>query len=170
MNITPSIRKVWKSAELLIAFHKNKQNERRDSAYLWRPKDGIARLFGPPEDQETVVVLKGEDDHEDVQVKISPDKVVVRRDQVLGWSGVIIDDDQARVKVDNVEITISLDGSVKVVNDAETTYLEGDGSLIKITPDSEILVAGDGKSLSRRTQHQIDAITDQGFLSKRRST
>lgn len=164
----PSIRKVWKSAELLIAFHKNKRKERRDSPYLWRPKDGIARLLGPPEDQETVVVLKGEDDHEDVQIKIHTDKVVVRRDQVLGWSGVIIDDDFVKVKVDNIEITISPDGSVKVVNDAETTYLEGDGSLIKITPDSEILVAGDGSSMSRRTEHHIDAISDQGVLSKRR--
>ena len=72
------------------------------------------------------------------------------------------------MKVDNIEITISPDGSVKVVNDAETTYLEGDGSLIKITPDSEILVAGDGSSMSRRTEHHIDAISDQGVLSKRR--
>jgi len=39
MNITSPTRQIWKSAELLISFHKNKKRERRDSPFLWRPKE-----------------------------------------------------------------------------------------------------------------------------------
>lgn len=164
----PTPRAVWKTAELLIAFHKNKRQQRRDSPYLWRPKDAMARLLAKPDDQEAVVVLKGEGDSEDVQIKIHPDKMVIRRDQVLGWSGIIIDDDFVRVKVDNIWVLIKPDGSVTVETDAETTYLEGDGSIIKITPASEIIVSGDGSRMSRRTEHQIDAFTEDGFVSRKR--
>lgn len=35
MPLVPtSVRAVWKSAELMIAFHKNKNKQRRDAPYL----------------------------------------------------------------------------------------------------------------------------------------
>jgi hypothetical protein len=162
------VRAVWKSAELLIAFHKNKKREKRAEPFLWRPKEAFARLLAEPEDQEAFVVLKGADDVEDVQIKLHPDKVVIRRDQPLGWSGIIIDEHTVRVMVDNVWVRIDHNGSVVVERDAETTYLEGDGSIIKINPEAEIMVSSDGRRMSRRTDSQIDAFTEDGFVSRKK--
>lgn len=168
MTLPSPVRAVLKSAELLIAFHKNKKREKRDEPFLWRPKEAFARLLAKPEDQEAVVVLKGVDDVEDVQIKLHPDKVVIRRDQSLGWSGIIIDEHMVRVKVDNVWVRIDHNGSVVVERDAETTYLEGDGSIIKINPEAEIMVSSDGRRMSRRTEDQIDAFTEDGFVSRKK--
>lgn len=153
---------------MLIAFHKNKKREKRDEPFLWRPKDAFARLLAKPEDQEAVVVMKGVDNVEDVQIKLHPDKVVIRRDQSLGWSGIIIDENVVRVKIDTVWVRVDQYGSVLVERDAETTYLEGDGSIIKINPEAEIMVSSDGRSMSRRTQDQIDAFTENGFISRKK--
>ena len=168
MTLPSPVHAVWKSAELLIAFHKNKKRERRDEPFLWRPKEAFARLLAKPEDQEAFVVLKGADDVEDVQIKLHPDKVVIRRDQPIGWSGIIIEEHAVRVMVDNVWIRIDHNGSVVVERDAETTYLEGDGSIIKINPEAEIMVSSDGRRMSRRTEDQIDAFTEDGFVSRKK--
>jgi hypothetical protein len=168
MTLPSPVRAVWKSAELLIAFHKNKKREKRAEPFLWRPKEAFARLLAEPEDQEAFVVLKGADDVEDVQIKLHPDKVVIRRDQPLGWSGIVIDEHTVRVKVDNIWVLIDNNGGVVVERDAETTYLEGDGSIIKINPEAEIMVSSDGRSMSRRTEAQIDAFTEDGFVSRKK--
>ncbi|MFK7882349.1 hypothetical protein [Roseobacter sp.] len=168
MTVPSTVRAVWKTAELMIAFHKNKKKERRETPYLWRPKDAIARLLAKPEDQEAFVVLKGDDDAADVQIKLHPFKMVIRRDHVLGWSGVVIDEHSIKVLVDDDWIRIDADGSVKIERDAETTYLEGDGSIIRISPDAEISVSSDGQTMSRRTGEQIDAFTPDGFISRKR--
>lgn len=168
MSVPSTVRAVWKSAELMIAFHKNKKRERRDAPYLWRPKDAIARLLAKPEDQEAFIVLKAVDDAEDVQIKLHPDKMIVRRAQPLGWSGIIIDEHSVKVKVDDDWIRVSSDGSVKIERDAETTYLEGDGSIIRTSPDAEITVSSDGQTMSRRTGEQIDAFTPDGFVSRKK--
>ncbi|MEP2457420.1 MAG: hypothetical protein ABJP66_06630 [Hyphomicrobiales bacterium] len=169
MTVPSTVRAVWKSAELMIAFHKNKKKERRDTPYIWRPKDAIARLLAKPEDQEAFIVLKAEDDAADVQIKLHQDKMVIRRDHVLGWSGVVIDERSIKVLVDDDWIRIDHDGSVKIERDAETTYLEGDGSIIRTSPDAEITVSSDGQTMSRRTGEQIDAFTPNGFISRKRS-
>lgn len=168
MSVPSTARAIWKSAELLIAFHKNRHQERRDKPYLWRPKDATAWLNQNPKYQEAVVVLKGVGDSEDVQVKIHTDKMVIRRDQPLGWSGIVIDDDVVRVKVDDTWILVKSDGGVTVENDAETTYLDGDGSILKISPDTEIMVSADGERMSRRTEDQFDAFSEAGFMSQKR--
>lgn len=169
MTVPSTVRAVWKSAELMIAFHKNKKKERRDTPYIWRPKDAIARLLAKPEDQEAFVVLKAEDGAADVQIKLHQDKIVIRRDHVLGWSGVVIDEHSVKVLVDGDLIRIDHDGAVKIERDAETTYLEGDGSIIRTSPDAEITVSSDGRTMSRRTGEQIDAFTPDGFISRKRS-
>ena len=168
MTLPSPVRTVWKSAELLIAFHKNKNRQKRDAPFLWRPKEAFARLLAKPEDQEAVVLLKGADDVEDVQIKLHPDKMVIRREQPLGWSGILIDEHTVRVKVDNIWVRIDPNGSVVVERDAETTYLEGDGSIIKINPETEIMVSSDGRRMTRRTEDQIDAFTEDGFVSRKK--
>ena len=169
MSLVPtSVRAVWKSAELLIAFHKNKNKQRRDTPYFWRPKDAFARLLTKPEDQEAVVVLRGEGDNDDVQIKMHSDKIVIRRDRALGWSGVILDDDQIRIVVDNVLIRVDPDGGVVVERDAEKTHLEGSGEIYRFTPDMKINVSADGSRLSRETEDSLDGFTPDGMVSRRK--
>ena len=100
--------------------------------------------------------------------RCTPDKLVIRRDHVMGWSGIIVDDQVVRVQVDDVWIRIGPDGAVAVTPEADSTYLEGDGSIIRISPDAKIVVLGDGGQISRWTPDQIDALTTDGFVSRRR--
>ena len=91
--VSTSVQAVWQSAELLIAFHKNKNKTKRDTPFFWRPKEAFARLLAKPEDQEAVIIMRAaDDDGADVQIKMHSDKIVIRRDRDLGWSGIIVDD------------------------------------------------------------------------------
>lgn len=67
----------------------------------------------------------------------------------MGWSGIIVDDQVVRVQVDDVWIRIGPDGAVAVKREMGATYLEGEGSIIRIPPDAEIVVSGDGGQISR---------------------
>ena len=159
---------LWSSAELMIAFHKTRTRVTRAAPFLWRPSRATARLLAKPADQEAFVLLKGVDGCTDLQIKLHSDQVVIRRDQALGWSGIIVDDQLVRVRVADMWIRIGPGGAVAVTREADTTYLEGDGSIIRISPDTEIVVSGDGGQISRRTPDQIDAFTADGFVSRRR--
>ena len=103
--VSTSVQAVWQSAELPIAFHKNKDRTKRNAPYFWRPKEAFARLTAKPEDQEVVVVMRAAaDTGADVQIKMHSDKIVVRRDRDPGWSGIIIDEHQVQIKVDGTVI------------------------------------------------------------------
>ena len=166
--VPPSLRAVWQSAELLIAFHKNRNQTKRDTPFLWRPTQAFARLLAKPEDQEAVVVLRAAGDSEDVQIKMHSDKIVIRRDRPLGWSGVILEDDQIRIMLDDSVIRVDPDGSVVVERDAEKTHLEGTGAIFRFTPEAELHVSADGARMSRHTEHQFDAFTPDGIVSRRK--
>lgn len=55
--ITKSHR-VWKSAQLCVGFHKDRDGRKRRAPHLWTPKDGRASLFSNPNEQESFVHLK----------------------------------------------------------------------------------------------------------------
>lgn len=170
MSLAKRTAGVWKSAQLLIAFHKDKNRQPRKEPRFWQPDNAFAGLRAKPEDQEAFVIVKGEDEADDMQIKLHPNNVVVRRDRPLGWSGILIGQDTIKVRIDGDLIEIAHDGAVKVTRDADTTYLEGDGSVIKVNPEAEILVSGDGSQMSRRTDDHFDAFTPEGFVSKKRTS
>ncbi len=39
-----------------------------------------------------------------VQIKMQSDKIVIRRDRELGWSGIIVEDHQIQISVDGTVI------------------------------------------------------------------
>jgi hypothetical protein len=172
VNAPVPVKSLWRSAQLLLAFHKTKEGARRNEPVMWRPNDATARLPDDPEDKEAFVNVRGDGDAHDVQIKMHPDKLVLRRDpeEVVGWSGIIADHDEVRVKVGETWILVRADGSVQRRTDGaeDTTWIEADGSFIRIGPETEIMVSGDGSKLSRRTESQIDAITADGVVSRRK--
>lgn len=172
MNAPAPIRAAWRSAQLLIAFHKTRKREKRDEPLMWRPKDATAFIPGDPEDREAFIDVKGTGDARDVQIKMHPDKLILRRDESEpGWTGIVADHHEVRVRVGDTWITVRADGSVcRQVEDAEDkAWIEADGAFMRIGSDTEIVVSGDGPQLSRRTECQIDAITADGFVQKKRN-
>ncbi|MBM9595085.1 hypothetical protein [Roseitranquillus sediminis] len=169
MNVILPVKSVWRSAQLLIAFHKTRQRRRRSAPLLWRPNNATARLHDDSEDREAFLVLKGDGQARDVQIRIRPDKLVLRRSsESMGWSGVVADHHSVSVKVGGTWIAIEADGSVKRESENGTTWLEADGAIVKLGGGAEILVSGDGSQLTRRTDDRLDAIIEGGVVSRAR--
>ena len=167
--VSTSVQAVWQSAELLIAFHKNRNKTKRDAPFFWRPKEAFARLLAKPGDQEAVVIMRAADDNgADVQIKMHSDKIVIRRDRDQGWSGIIVDDHQIQIKVDGTVIRVDPDGGVVVERDFQKTHLEGTGEIFRFTPDTRIVVSADGGRMSRETEATFDGFTPDGVVSRRK--
>ena len=172
MNALTPIKSAWKSAQLLIAFHRNKDGQRRQDPRLWSPKNGVAGVTDDPKVKESILVVRGHGDAGDVQIKLHPDKIILRRDpDAIGWSGVQVDHHGVRVLVGDVWITVQADGSIKrEVEGAagDESWLEADGSYIRLAPELEIEVSGDGRKMTRRTAERIEVIDEDGVLSRPR--
>ena len=169
MNALTPIKSAWKSAQLLIAFHRNKDGRRRQDPRLWSPKNGVAGVTDDPKAKESVLVVRGHGDAGDVQIKLHPDKIILRRDpEAIGWSGLQVDHYGVRVLVGDVWITVQADGSIKrEVEGAadDESWLEADGSYIRIAPEVEIEVTGDGRKMTRRTAERLDVIDGERVLA-----
>ncbi|PZX14168.1 hypothetical protein LX81_02967 [Palleronia aestuarii] len=173
MNALSPITSAWKSAQLLIAFHRNKDGRTRSDPRLWSPKNGVAGVTDDPKAKESFLVVRGHGDAGDVQIKLHPDKIIVRRDpDAIGWSGIQVDHYGVRVLVGDVWITVQHDGSIKREvegRDNDTSWLEADGEFLRLTPDMEINVSGDGAKMTRRTNEGFAAIVGDVPLSTERA-
>lgn len=166
-----AIRRVWKSAQMYIAFHKDQKKRKREEPKLWPPKNGSASLHDDIAEQEAIVVVKTADPEgsQDVQIKLHPNRIVVRRDADKWWQGVAVDDHSVTVRMaDNTIIEIRHDGSIKRRSAEDETHVEADGSIFKWTPHAEAMMTGDGIEMSRRTDDRIAAITHDGVVDRAR--
>jgi len=170
-TIANSARRVWKSAQLYIGFHRDPQGKMRDTPHVWPPKNARATIHDDPDAQEAFMVLKSADGdaEQDVQIKLRPDMIVLRRDYPDAWQGVIVDANAAAVKVGGVSIRINHDGSITREDGDSTTWVEADGGILKKTEFVDASMSADGTELKRRTSDNLAAITSQGLLSKDRS-
>ncbi len=169
-QMTKSIARVWKSAQLYIGFHRDPKGNQRAQAKVWPPKNGNATIHPNPEEQEAFLVIKAADKDapRDVQIKLRPDKIVLRRDPGVSWEGVVVEDDLISVQVNGAWVRIKADGSVAHELNGDMTYVESDGSVLKKTEFVDAMMSGDGVELSRRTPTTIAAITEDGVLAKSR--
>lgn len=164
-------RRVWKSAQMYLAFHKDQNKRQRKEPKLWPPKNGSASLHGDTTEQETVVVVKSADPAQtrDVEIKMQPNRIVMRREAAMWWQAVAVYDDAVAVRMpDGLVIEIRHDGSVKRRSTEDETHVEADGSIIKWTPHAESTMTGDGIEMSRRTEGRIAAITHDGVVDRAR--
>lgn len=157
---------------MFIAFHRDPARQKRTEPYLWPPKDASAGLRAEVDDQETFVHLRGADRADDVQLKLRSNAIIARREPGRGWSGIEINGHSVRVLVGGVWVEIDPLGAVKREADdgASTTFLEFDGSIIKLTEDAEVCVSADSAEITRRTAERLDVVTADGIMSKPRKT
>ena len=159
MTAFTTIKSAWKSAQLLIAFHRTSGGQKRNEPRLWSPPNGVAGVTDDPQTKEAFLVVRGHGDAGDVQVKLHPDQLVVRRDpDAIGWRGVIIDHHGVKVRVGDVWITVEADGAIKrdLVGDApDTSWLDATGEFLRLTPEMEIGVSSDGERMTRRRQDEF---------------
>ena len=163
--------RIWKAVQLFVAFHKDQKRKDRETPYLWPPTGARASVTDKDDSaQETFVLVKGEGDARDVQIKLRPDKIVLRRDPDVSWEGVVVEDHMISVQVGGAWVRIKADGSVSHERGGDMTYVESDGSVLKKTEFVDAMMSGDGVELSRRTPTSIAAITEDGVLAKPRTT
>ncbi len=169
MNVPARIASAWKSAQLLIAFHRNPNGDKRTEPRLWSPKNNVAGVTDDPQTKEAFIDVRGQGDAGDVQIKLHTDKIILRRDEEsLGWTGIQADHLGVSVLVGDVWVTVNGDGSITrrtTGNDEDTSWIEADGAFIRINPETHISVSGDGSNMSRRTNERVDAVTADGIMS-----
>jgi len=169
-QVKSTVRRIWSSAQLYIGFHRDQKGNLRKEAHVWPPKNANATIDPNPEDKEAFVVVKSanQDVSSDVQIKMHPDKIVLRRDEDAGWAGILVKPDRVAVQVNGVWININADGSIAHDLDGDMTYVEADGAVLKKTQYVDAMMSGDGTELSRRTPTTIAAITADGVIAKGR--
>ncbi|WP_108862351.1 hypothetical protein [Ruegeria sp. Alg231-54] len=170
-KVENAARRVWKSAQMYVGFHKDQNGKQRDQAKLWPPKNGSAGIHDDPGTQEAIVVVKAADPKttQDVEIKMHPNRIVVRRDADMWWQGVAVDDDTVHVRMaDGTTIVIGYDGSVKRRSADDETHVDADGSIFKLTAHAESHMTGDGVEMTRRTEDRIATITADGVVDRAR--
>ncbi|WP_371228081.1 hypothetical protein [Roseovarius sp. 2305UL8-3] len=169
-RLTKSLHRVWRSAQLYIGFHRDLDGREREAPHVWSPKTGRATIHEDPAEQEVFAVLKSAegDAAQDVQIKLRPDVIVLRRDCADAWEGVAVDQYTVSVNTGGVSIRINHDGSITRDDGGSTTWVEADGGVLKKTEFIDAAMSADGTELSRRTPDNISAITRRGLISKDR--
>lgn len=171
MNMVKSpLRRVWQSAQLYIGFHRDTEGRRRSAPHVWPPKNGRATIHEDTSEQEVFLVLQSAEGEpaRDLQIKLRPEMVVLRRDEPAGWDGVIVEQHSVSIKVGGVSIRVNNDGSITRQDGDSTTWVEADGGVLKKTEFVDASMSPDGSELSRRTPDNLSAITGQGVLSRDR--
>ena len=168
-QITKAVQRVWKSAQLYIGFHHDQQGNVRNQPKVWPPKNANATIHADPKVQETFFEIRAADPNtaRDVQVKLQQDKIILRRNpDDIGWEGIVVENDSVAIRVKGTWIHIKADGGITRKAADDTTYIEPDGSILKITEYVEASMSDDGIELSRRTPNDIAAITEDGVVAR----
>lgn len=164
----PALKRIWKSAQLYIGFHRDQQGQQRDTAKTWPPKNGNATIHKDPSEQEAFLIVKADKDagSGDVQVKLRPDSIVLRREPFDGWEGIKVAEDEVAVKINDTWIKIAADGSVTQQTGENFTIIEGDGRVIKYADGVQARMSSDGLELARKTENDFRRIRTDGMVSK----
>ena len=167
-TLSKSLRRVWKSAQLYVGFYRDLEGRERQAPHVWPPRNGCATIHEDPAEQEAFVLLKSAngDAAQDVQIKLRPELVVLRRDCADAWEGVVADEFTVSVKVGGVSIRVNYDGSITREDGDSTTWVEADRGVLKKTEFVDAAMSADGTELSRRTPDNLTAITGRGLISK----
>lgn len=170
LPIVSKPHRVWKSAQLCVGFHKDRDGRPRRAPHLWTPKDGRASLYSNPNEQESFVLLKSTEGNSqtDVQIRMRPDAIEMTRSYQGAWDTVTADEFTITVEVAGIQIRIGHDGTVTREDQAGTTWIEASGGVLKKSESVEASISSDGMELTRRTPDNLSVIAEQGVLSRQR--
>lgn len=162
--------RVWKSAQLCVGFHKDRDGRPRRAPHLWTPKDGKASLYSNPNEQESFVLLKSTEGktQTDVQIRMRPDAIEMTRNYQGAWTAVSADEFAVTVEVAGIQIRIGHDGTVTREDQSGTIWIEADGGVLKKSETVEASISSDGMELTRRTSDNLSVIAEQGVLSRQK--
>ena len=166
---TTKLTRIWKSAQLYIGFHTDQNGNVREQAKVWPPKNAKATIHSNVKEQEAFIEVRAEDKTQtrDIQIRLQPDKIVLRRDpHDIGWEGIVVEDDSVAIRVNGTWVRIKVDGAITRESDDDTTYIEADGSVLKKTEYVDAMMSADGIELSRRTPDTVAAITPDGVVAR----
>lgn len=174
MTLTPvkkTVHRVWTSARLLIGFHRKPDGAMRDKAYVWAPKDGHATIREDVTDAEVFCELASANGDKDmnVQIKLHPDKIVLRRGTPDYWKGIVVSEFDVQVQVGGIWVKIGYDGTVTRQTDVDTTLVEVDGSVFKETLYSTAKMSADGTELSSVGPDQVASVSLDGIMLVKKS-
>ena len=124
---------------------------------MWRPNDATVRLPDAAGGQGGLRQCPGDGDAHGVQIKMHPDKLVLRRDpdEAVGWTGIVADHHEVRVRVAGAWVLVGADKSVR---------RQLDGSFTRLGPEARINVSGGGTRLIRITEGWTHAIEGEGVI------
>ena len=165
-----NVSRVWSAVRFMIGFHKDAGGKVRDKAFVWSPKDGHATIRDDVTDAEVFCEIEsanGEDD-KNVQIKMHPDKLILRRTNKDYWNGIVASEFDVQVQVGDTWIKIGYDGSVTRQTDSDTTNVEADGSVFKETLYSTAHMSADGTDLSSSTDGQVSRVSPMGIMQAQR--
>ncbi|MEO0953290.1 MAG: hypothetical protein AAFY44_18510 [Pseudomonadota bacterium] len=168
-QVAKATRRLWKSAQLYIGFHTDPKGNVRNQPKVWPPKNANATIHSDPKVQEAFLEVRADEKSNvrDVQIRLQQDKIVLRRNtDDIGWEGIVVEDDSVAIRVNGTWVRIKVDGAITRETDDDTTYIEADGSILKMTEYVEAMMSGDGVELSRRTPDTIAAITEDGVVAR----
>ena len=162
--------RVWKNAKLLLAYLRDPARKENPDGFLYTPKDASVGLRAASDTKEAFVHVRGAERADDVQIKLRADKIIARRAPGQGWQGVEIDPCGVRVLVGGVWVHVGPDGTVtrEAEGSGTKTFVEGDGAVILLSEDAEVIVSPDGSDITRRTADRIEGLTPDGVVSRAR--
>ena len=56
-----TLKRVWRSAQLLVGFHRDRSGRKRDSVRVWQPTDGSASIDPDPGEREALMIVRSGD-------------------------------------------------------------------------------------------------------------
>lgn len=143
-------QRLWKSVKLFVKYFETQSGKKREKPYDWDAECKELDL-GNDTSKRIVVAKVGSDCGADLVVGFSPQNIVVSRDTVSSWNGVVLTEDSVRVKIGEMWVDVFADGRVIKEDGPHRSGIMRDGAMFRNEPGSEIFVDAAGQILARES-------------------
>jgi hypothetical protein len=140
----------------------------REEPFAWAPNNSRATIKDSTDEQEVfcVVGASSNNPNDEVQIKLHPDKFVLRRDAEECWKGIIVSPFDVQIQVGGIWIKVGHDGAVKRQTSFDTTFIEADGTVLKNTQCSTASMSADALELTSVSKGFTSSIKPNGIIHK----
>lgn len=160
---------IFKSAKLMIAFYRDRDGKKLEKPFVWEgKKPGVSIAKKDLSEQESFLLVEGEEGSRDVEVRLHPEKIILTRDPGDFWTGIVLDEGSIKIAVGGRMVEVAPDGAVKVRDDKQPGVvgsIEADGAVYRLASDGQIFVSADGGCVSVETEERLSRLTPDGVVS-----